>query len=331
MTISLHGRSLLSLFDVSVAEIGYLLALAIDLKIKRRSGQVSNTLAGKSIVLVFNKPSTRTHCAFETAIFSEGGQVTFLANSHLGHKESLEDTAKVLGRYYDGIGFRGYDHCDVECLAKHAGIPVWNGLTDQHHPTQILADLMTMQEYVNKPLCKIKCVYVGDGRNNVATSLMIAAAKMGMHFINLAPKSLWPAEDFLESIRGLAMFSQATIACDDDIDRAVKNADVLYTDVWVSMGEESEWSKRIDLLKDYQVSKAMLTKTENKNVIFMHCLPAFHDTETEVGQEIKKQFGLECMEVSDEVFRSKHSVVFEQAENRLYTLKSLILATIGNT
>ena len=330
MAINLHGRSLLTLLDFSSLEIDYLLELSKNLKEKKRAGEMSQLLKGKSIVLIFDKPSTRTRCAFEVAVFSEGGQVTFLANSHMGHKESIEDTAKVLGRYYDGIGFRGYDHHEVELLEKYSGIPVWNGLTDQYHPTQVLADLMTLKEHVHKPLDKVKMIFVGDGRNNMARSLMIGAAKMGMQFVTLSPRSLWPDQDFMNRIIPIAAETSAHIQCLENIDEAVKGADAIYTDVWVSMGEEAEWEKRITLLKNYQVNTNMLEKTNNKDVVFMHCLPAFHDTKTEVGQQMKKQFGLDSMEVTDEVFQSRHSLVIEQSENRLHTIKAVILATIGN-
>lgn len=330
MVINLHGQSLLSLFDLSNLEIAYLLDLAKNLKNKKQAGEKSNLLSGKSIVLIFNKPSTRTRCAFEAAVFSEGGHVTFLTDSHMGYKESLEDTARVLGAYYDGICFRGFDHYEAEALAKYSGIPVWNALTDQHHPTQALADLMTIRECIDKPLYEVKCVYVGDGRNNVATSLMIAAAKMGMTFVNLAPKSLWPSTDFLQKVNVVAAETQANIQCDQEIDRAVKGADVIYTDVWVSMGEESKWEERIHLLHPYQVNDTMLKKTNNQKVIFMHCLPALHDRETTAFKELENQFGIKDMEVTDEVFRGYHSVVFEQSENRLHTIKAVILATLWN-
>lgn len=329
MAVNLHGRSLLTLLDLFSLEIDYLLSLAKDLKEQKRLGIMGNALSGKSIVLIFNKPSTRTRCAFETAVFSEAGQVTFLSNSHMGYKESIEDTAKILGRYYDGIAFRGYVHSDIECLANYSGIPVWNALTNQYHPTQVLADLMTIQEQVYKPLHKVKLVYVGDGRNNMAHSLMIGAAKMGMHFINLAPKALWPHSNFMETIADISSISHAIIECSDNIE-VVINADVIYTDVWVSMGEETEWKSRINLLKKFQVTQSLLEKTLNEEVIFMHCLPAFHDTKSIVAKEINQQAGLMSMEVTDDVFRSDRSRVFEQAENRLHTIKAVILATIGN-
>jgi ornithine carbamoyltransferase len=327
MQTNLKNRSLLTLFDFSTAEIHYLLKLSIALKRKKQCGKKGRALLGKNIVLIFNKPSTRTRCAFETAVFDESGCVTVLENSHIGYKESIEDTAKVLSQFYDGIGFRG-NHCAMKLLAKHAEIPLWNCLTEQHHPTQALADLMTITEYINKPLHRVKVVYVGDGRNNVARSWMIAAAKMGMHLVNLAPEALWPDKVFIRKIKTIAQTTQAHIQCEHHISRALVHADVIYTDVWVSMGEEKYWEDRIQLLKFYQVNVKMLAATRNPQVIFMHCLPALHDFKTQLAQTLQKKFGLKNMEVSDEVFRSPHSVVFEQAQNRLHTLKALLVASI---
>jgi ornithine carbamoyltransferase len=247
----------------------------------------------------------------------------------MGTKESVEDTAKVLGRYYDGIEFRGYSQETVETLAKHAGVPVWNGLTDMYHPTQILADFLTIMEQVDKPLNKVKFVYAGDARNNMGNSLMIGAAQVGMHFVALAPKELWPSEKLVDEMRTVADYTGAVLEFSEDLDSVV-DADVIYTDVWVSMGEEHLFEERINLLKPFQVNMDMLRRTKNSNVIFMHCLPAFHDTMTEVGREIEAKFGLTAMEVTDEVFRSKHSVVFEEAENRMHTIKAIMVATIGN-
>jgi len=329
MPINLQGRHFLTLLDFSPLEIRYLLELSADLKAKKRSGQVGDLLRTKSIVLLFDKPSTRTRCAFEVAAYDEGGHVTFLENSHMGKKESLEDTAKVLGRMYDGIQYRGYAHRDVELLAKHAGVPVWNGLTDEYHPTQILADLLTIQEHIAKPLNKIKLVYVGDARNNMGRSLLIGAAKMGLHFMGLAPKALWPDPLFVERLSVTAKETGAVLEYSENIDEAVKNADVIYTDVWFSMGEEAQIAERIRQLSPYQVSLSMLAKTHNPDVIFMHCLPAYHDTNTKVGQEVAEKFGLQELEVSNDVFRSRHSVVFDQAENRLHTIKAVMVATIG--
>jgi ornithine carbamoyltransferase len=302
----------------------------VDLKAKKRAGIRGDLLAGKSIVLLFEKASTRTRCAFEVAAFDEGAQVTFLTNSQMGKKESMEDTAKVLGRYYDGIEFRGFKQETVEGLAKYSGVPVWNGLTDLYHPTQILADFMTVREHVTKPMNKVKFVYVGDARNNMGRSLMIGAAKMGMHFVGVAPKQLFPDQELVEEMKETAAYSGAKIEFTEDIAAGVKGADVLYTDVWVSMGEEARFEERIKMLEPYRVNMKMVELTGNPDVIFMHCLPSFHDLETEIGKEIHKKFGLKEMEVSDEVFRSRHSVVFDEAENRMHTIKAVMVATIGN-
>jgi ornithine carbamoyltransferase len=330
MPVNLKGRSLLSLKDFSQEEINFLLDLSVDLKAKKRAGIRGDLLAGKSIVLLFEKASTRTRCAFEVAAFDEGAQVTFLTNSQMSKKESMEDTAKVLGRYYDGIEFRGFKQETVEGLAKYSGVPVWNGLTDLYHPTQILADFMTVREHVAKPMNKVKFVYVGDARNNMGRSLMIGAAKMGMHFVGVAPKQLFPDQELVEEMKETAAYSGAKIEFTEDIAAGVKGADVLYTDVWVSMGEEARFEERIKMLEPYRVNMKMVELTGNPDVIFMHCLPSFHDLETEIGKEIHKKFGLKEMEVSDEVFRSRHSVVFDEAENRMHTIKAVMVATIGN-
>lgn len=330
MPVNLRGRSLLSLKDYSREEILFLLELSDDLKRKKRAGIKGDLLDGKNIVLLFEKASTRTRCAFETAAFDEGARVTFLTNSQMGKKESMEDTAKVLGRYYDGIEFRGFKQETVEMLAKYSGVPVWNGLTDQYHPTQILADFMTVRESVNKPMNKVKLVFVGDARNNMGRSLMIGAAKMGMEFVGLAPKELLPDQELIDEMQAVAVESGGAIDFTDDIALGVKDADVIYTDVWVSMGEEEQFEQRIKLLEPYRVDMNMLERTGNKDVVFMHCLPAFHDTETTIGREIESKFGLKEMEVSDEVFRSRHSVVFDEAENRMHTIKAVMVATIGN-
>lgn len=330
MPISLKGRHLLTLKDFSPLEIQYLLNLSRDLKNKKRAGIKEQLLAGKNICLIFDKASTRTRCAFEVAAFDEGACVTYLSNSQMGKKESIEDTAIVLGRYYDGIEFRGFEQKTVELLAQHAGVPVWNGLTDLDHPTQILADFLTIMEHVDKPLYKTKLVFVGDTRNNMGNALMIGCAKMGMHFVALAPKSLFPDEKLVKEMQEVAKQTGAKIELTENIETAVKGADVIYTDVWVSMGEEAKFEERIKLLKSYQVTMDMMKKTGNPYVLFMHCLPAFHDLNTGVGKEIFDKFGLKEMEVTDEVFRSKFSVVFDEAENRLHTIKAVIVATIGN-
>jgi ornithine carbamoyltransferase len=329
MPVNLKGRHFLTLKDFTPGEIRYLLDLSHDLKSKKRMGVKGKTLKGKNVVLIFEKASTRTRCAFEVAAFDEGANVTFLTNSQIGVKESIEDTAKVLGRFYNGIEFRGFKQKTVDDLAKHAGVPVWNGLTDLYHPTQILADFLTMEEHIDKPLHKIKFVFAGDARNNMGNSLMIGAAKMGMHFVGLAPKSLFPDEKLVKEMQEVAKKTGGTIELSDSID-AVKGADAIYTDVWVSMGEGDVFAERTKLLKPYQVNMEMLKKTNNPHVIFMHCLPAFHDTNTEMGKEMEKKYGLKEMEVTDEVFRSKHSVVFDEAENRLHTIKAVMVSTIGD-
>lgn len=329
MPISLQGRHLLTLKDYTPQEIRFLLDLALDLKRKKRAGIRGELLKGKNIVLLFEKTSTRTRCAFEVAGFDEGAQVTFLSNSQMGKKESIADTAQVLGRYYDGIEFRGFKQETVEQLAEYAGVPVWNGLTDLYHPTQILADFMTIMEHVDKPLNKTKLVYAGDARNNMGNSLMIGAAKMGMHFVGIAPQELFPEESLIKEMTEVAKTTGAKIEFTESIAEGVRDADAIYTDVWVSMGEEDQFAERINLLKPYQVNMEMLKLTNNPDVIFMHCLPAFHDTETVIGQEVYEKYGLSEMEVTDEVFRSKHSVVFDEAENRMHTIKAVMVATIG--
>lgn len=329
MPLNLKGRHLLTLKHFTPEEIKYLIQLSADLKAKKRAGIRGKLLEGKNVVLLFDKASTRTRCAFEVACFDEGANVTFLTNSQMGKKESIEDTAKVLGRFYDGIEFRGFKQETVEELAKYAGVPVWNGLTDMYHPTQILADFLTVKEHVFKPFNKIKFVYAGDARNNMGNSLMIGAAKMGMHFVALAPKELFPEESLVAEMREVAKETGAIIELTEDIN-AVKGADVIYTDVWVSMGEEHMFEERIKQLKPYQVNMDMIKKTENPDVIFMHCLPAFHDLMTEVGNDVYKQHGVTEMEVTDEVFRSRHSVVFDEAENRMHTIKAVMVATIGD-
>ncbi|MDM8534942.1 ornithine carbamoyltransferase [Clostridiaceae bacterium HSG29] len=330
MAINLRGRSFLTLKDFTTQEINYLLDLSADLKAKKRAGIKGNLLEGKNVVLLFEKSSTRTRCAFEVGAFDEGANVTFLTNSQMGKKETVSDTARVLGRFYDGIEFRGFKQSDVEALAEFSGVPVWNGLTDLYHPTQILADMLTIKENISKPLNKSKFVFVGDARNNMGNSLMIGAAKLGMHFVALAPKELWPEEELVAEMREVAEATGAVIEITDNIDEAVINADAIYTDVWVSMGEEHLFEERINLLKDYQVNAEMMAKTGNDDTLFMHCLPAFHNDETLVGEDIKAKFGLDAMEVSDEVFEGKNSVVFDEAENRMHTIKAVMVATIGN-
>lgn len=328
MPVNLKGRHLLTLKDFTPEEIRYMLDLAHELKTKKRLGIRNKMLEGKNIVLLFDKTSTRTRCAFEVAAFDEGAQVTFLSNSQMGKKESLEDTAKVLGRFYDGIEYRGFKQEVVELLAKHAGVPVWNGLTDMYHPTQILADFMTIEEHVHKPINKVKLVYVGDARNNMGNSLMIGAAKMGMTFVGIAPKSLFPDPALVAEMQEVAKETGASISFSEDI-AAVESADAIYTDVWVSMGEEAQFEERIRLLTPYRVTMDMMKMTHNDNVIFLHCLPSFHDLETSVGRDIYEKFGITEMEVTDEVFRSNYSKVFDEAENRMHTIKAVMVATIG--
>lgn len=330
MPVNLKGRSLLTLKDFTPEEIRYLIDLALNLKAKKRTGIKGQTLEGKNIVLIFEKTSTRTRCAFEVAVHDEGGNVTFLTNSQMGVKESIEDTAKVLGRYYDGIEFRGFSQKTVENLAASAGVPVWNGLTDLYHPTQILADLMTMQEFLKKSFKHMKLCFVGDARNNMGNSLMIGAAKMGMSFTAVAPPALFPSEDIVNYARQVATETGAVIEVTDDIPIGVKDSDAIYTDVWASLGEEEKFAERIALLKPYQVNMALMDKTENPDTIFMHCLPSFHDTETSIGMRMKEEHDLDSMEVTDGVFRSPQSVVFDQAENRMHTIKAVMVATCGN-
>lgn len=307
-----------------------MLDLAKDLKAKKRAGIRTNSLAGKNIVLLFEKTSTRTRCAFEVAALDEGAHVTFLGSqdSQMGKKESLEDTAKVLGRYYDGIEFRGYKQETVEILAKHSGVPVWNGLTDIDHPTQVLADLMTIEEHIFKPLNKIKFVFVGDTRNNMAYALMYGAAKMGMHFVAYGPKELWPNQEILAKVNAVAKENGAIIEVSDNVE-SLKDADVLYSDVWVSMGEEAQMEERVRLLTNYRIDLNMVKATGNSEVKFMHCLPSFHDLETTKVAKEAGERGLDIREVTDEVFRSKHSIVFDEAENRMHTIKAVMVATMG--
>ncbi len=329
MPVNLRGRSFLTLKDYTPEEILYLLQLSFDLKAKKRAGIKGDLLAGKNIVLLFEKTSTRTRCAFEVAAFDEGANVTFLSNSQMGEKESIEDTANVLGRMYDGIEFRGYKQDTVEQLAKYSGVPVWNGLTDEDHPTQVLADIMTMMENTKKPLDKLKLTFVGDARNNVANALMIGCAKLGMHFCAVAPIELFPEKKLVDEMNEVCKVTGGKITLTDDIQKGVVDSDAIYTDIWVSMGEGDKYEERIKLLKKYQVNMDMIKAAKNEDVIFMHCLPSFHDTQTTIGKEIAKKYGLNEMEVTDEVFRSKYSKVFDEAENRLHTIKAVMCATIG--
>lgn len=328
MAVNLKGRSLLTLLDFSPLEIRYLLDLARDLKVKKRAGIYNYQLQGKNIVLLFEKASTRTRCAFEVAALEEGAHVTFLdsKSSQMGTKESLEDTARVLGRFYDGIEYRGFQQSVVEDLARYSGVPVWNGLTDVDHPTQILADLLTIEEHVAKPLQKVKVVFAGDTRNNMTYAWMYGCAKMGMHFLALGPEELNPDEELLKQVREIAKETGAVIEVAHDL-AAVQDADVIYTDVWASMGEEDQIPERVKLLTPYRVDLELLQKTGNPDVLFMHCLPAFHDFETKMAQE-QREKGYDIREVTDQVFRSRHSVVFDEAENRMHTIKAVMVATL---
>jgi len=332
MPFNLKNRHFLTLLDFTPQEIQFLLDLSADLKKAKYAGNEVQRLKGKNIALIFEKDSTRTRCAFEVAAFDQGAHVTYLGptGSQMGKKESIADTARVLGRMYDGIEYRGYGQEIVEELAKHAGVPVWNGLTTEDHPTQVLADFMTAIEHLKKPLSQMVWVYAGDGRNNVANALMTGAVKMGMDFRIVAPRTLFPEKALLDKCKKVAKETGATITLIDDIKKGVKGADVIYTDVWVSMGEpDSVWESRIKLLKPYQVNSQMMSLTGKKETVFMHCLPAFHDTKTVIGLDIFKKYGLNGMEVSNDVFESTHSVVFDEAENRMHTIKAVMVATLG--
>lgn len=330
---NLRNRNFLTLMDFTPKEINYFLDLARDLKRAKYTGTEKQTLKGKNIALIFEKSSTRTRCAFEVGALDQGAHVTYLGptGTQMGKKESVADTARVLGRMYDGIEYRGFGQDVVEELAKYAGVPVWNGLTTEDHPTQILADFLTVQEHFDKPLNKIVFVYTGDGRNNMANALMIGAAKMGMDFRIVSAKHLFPEAELVAKCNEVAKETGAKITITDDVAVGVKNADVLYTDVWVSMGEPDEaWAERIKILKPYQINMDMIKLTGNKNVKFMHCLPAFHDKKTIVGEEIFEKYGLEGLEVTDEVFESEYSIVFDEAENRMHTIKAVMVATLGD-
>ncbi|AZV55898.1 ornithine carbamoyltransferase [Clostridium sp. AWRP] len=333
MGFNLRNRSFLTLMDFSQKEINFMLDLARDLKRAKYLGNEEQKLKGKNVVLLFEKDSTRTRCSFQVAAQDQGAHVTYLGptGSQMGKKESAADTARVLGKMFDGIEYRGYAQETVEDLAKYSGVPVWNGLTDADHPTQVLADFLTASEHLNKPYDKMTFVYSGDGRNNVANALMIGASKMGMDFRIVTPKELFPKEELVNKCKEEAAKSGAKITITDDVAKGVKGADVLYTDVWVSMGEPDEvWEQRIKLLKPYQINMDMIKMTGNEKVIFEHCLPAFHDLKTKVGKQIHDKFGLNEMEVTDEVFESKYSVVFDEAENRMHTIKAVMVATLGD-
>ena len=332
MPFNLRNRSVLEMSDFSKQEIRFLLDLSRDLKRAKYAGTEVPHLRGKNLCLIFEKSSTRTRCAFEVAAYDQGMGVTYLepSGSQIGHKESIADTARVLGRMYDAIEYRGFKQTVVEELADNAGVPVYNGLTDESHPTQMLADLLTMEEHSEKPLDRIAYCYLGDARNNMGNSLLLVGARMGMDVRLCAPKSLWPADSVVARAKELAAESGAKILLTDDPKKGVKGCDFLHTDVWVSMGEPAEkWAERIQLLKKYRVTAALMKATGNPRTKFMHCLPAFHNRETTKGEELYKKFGMEGLEVADDVFESPASVVFDQAENRMHTIKAILVATLG--
>ena len=332
MAFNLKNRNFLKILDFDQREMRYLLDLSRDLKRAKYSGTEQRGLQGKNICLIFEKSSTRTMCAFEVAAFDQGAQVTYLgpSGSQIGHKESMKDTARVLGRMYDAIEYRGFAQSIVEELADYAGVPVYNGLTDEFHPTQMLADLLTMREHCEKPLSEITYAYVGDARSNMGHSLMIAGCVMGMNVRIAAPKTLWPSDEFLQPALKMAEEYGATLHIIEDPEEAVKDCDFIHTDVWVSMGEPDDvWEERIKLLSPYRVNQALMQASGVGTTKFMHCLPAFHNRATKVGEEIFQKFGISEMEVSDDVFESAAGIQFEQAENRLHTIKAMLVATIG--
>lgn len=333
MPVNLHGRNVLTLDDFSGAEIRYLLRLAADLKAAKRAGTEMPRLTARNIALIFEKDSTRTRTGFEVAAYDQGAHVTYIgpSGSHIGHKESMKDTARVLGRIYDAIEYRGFSQHQVELLAAYAGVPVYNGLTDLDHPTQILADFMTMREFTHKHLSDVTVAFVGEGKDNVAQSLAVGAAKVGIDMRIASPRRLWPEQDFCTHVKALAQRNGGQFRLDTDLEACVRGADFIYTDVWLSMGEdESAWGERIKLLTPYRVTRKLMASTGNPYTKFMHCLPAFHDTETEIGRLVASEYGIDCMEVEDAVFESEASIVFDQAENRMHTIKAILVATIGS-
>ncbi len=332
MGFNLRNRSFVKELDFTPKELMFLLQLSADLKAAKYGGYERPHLTGKNIALIFEKASTRTRTAFEVAAHDQGAHVTNLDSigSQIGHKESVKDTARVLGRTFDGIEYRGFDQDTVETLAEYAGVPVWNGLTNEFHPTQILADVLTMTEHSDKRLREIAFCYLGDARFNMGNSLMVAGAKFGMDVRICAPESLWPQDDLVMTCRAIAEDTGARLTLTSDVDEGVSGVDYLYTDVWVSMGEPAEvWAERIELLRPYQVNQDVVKRTANPNVKFLHCLPAFHNRETKVGEEIYEKFGLDALEVTEDVFESGHSIVFDQAENRMHTIKAVMVATLG--
>ncbi|MFC2103090.1 ornithine carbamoyltransferase [Bacteroidota bacterium] len=332
MAIKLKNNNFLKLLDCSPKEINDLLELSLKLKADKNNGTEDQKLMGKNIALIFEKTSTRTRCAFEVAAYDQGAHVTYLgpSGSQIGHKESMKDTARVLGRMYDGIEYRGFGQDIVEELGKYAGVPVWNGLTNEFHPTQILADFMTMLEHSDKKLSEISFCYLGDARFNMGNSLLVGGAKMGMDVRLCAPKNFLPDEKLIETCKEIAKETGAKITLTNNVEEGVKGTDFLYTDVWVSMGEPKDvWKERINLMKPYQINKEIIELTGNPSVKFLHCLPAFHNCQTKVGEEIFQQYGLDGMEVTEDVFESEHSIVFDEAENRLHTIKAVMVATLG--
>jgi ornithine carbamoyltransferase len=333
MAFNLRNRHFLKLLDFTPGEIKFVLGLSMDLKKAKYAGLEQPRLRGKNIALIFEKSSTRTRCAFEVAAYDQGAHVTYLgpSGSQMGTKETMKDTARVLGHMYDGIEYRGFGQDVVEELARYAGVPVWNGLTNEFHPTQVLADFLTMMEHSDQPLSQVKFAYLGDARNNMGNSLLVGAAKMGMDFRSVAPKSVQPNPELVSTAKEIAKQTGAKITITDDLVRGVKGCDFLNTDVWVSMGEpEDVWKDRIELLKPYQINAAAMEKTGNPDVKFLHCLPAFHNRETVIGEEIYQKFGLDAMEVTEEVFESDASIVFDEAENRIHTIKAVMVATLGS-
>src|SRR4051795_9216289 len=331
--VDLQGKHLLKLADFSTEELVYLLDLAAELKAAKKEGTEEQKLVGKEIVLIFEKDSTRTRCAFEVAAYDQGAHVTFIGpgGSHMGHKETVKDTARVLGRMYDAIEYRGFAEQTADELARWAGVPVYNGLTDEWHPTQILADFLTFREHIAKPLDEVVFCYLGDARFNMADTYLIGGAKLGMDVRIASPRSLWPGDEVQDAANRLAAASGAKITITEDVAEAVKGCDFLLTDVWVSMGEPKEvWAERIKLLLPYQVNAETMRLTGNPDVKFMHCLPAFHNRDTTVGEQIYQDHGLDALEVTDEVFESPASIVFDEAENRLHTIKAVMVATLGD-
>jgi len=333
MAFNLINRHFLKLLDFTPNQIEFLLKLSADLKRAKYAGTEQQKLNGKNIALIFEKASTRTRCAFETAAYDQGAHVTFLGptGSQLGTKETMRDTARVLGRMYDGIEYRGYGQERVEELAKYAGVPVWNGLTTEYHPTQVLADMLTMMEHSSKPLSQVTFAYLGDARNNMGNSLLVAAAKMGMDFRSVSPREVQPDKGLVEKAKEISEQTGAHITITEDLDSGVKGCDFLATDVWVSMGEsEDVWAERVKLLQPFQINATVMEKTGNPDIKFMHCLPSFHNRDTVIGEQIFQKFGIEAMEVTDEVFESPASIVFDEAENRVHTIKAVLVATLGS-